>query len=83
MMVARSSRFAAVRRCSRSSSDTPVPDAESSVRPPSSICQTCCNESIPPRTSLTAAACCSDSTTMPTAPESPRIHATCSEEEVS
>ncbi len=84
-MVAIESSVGTERRSATVASVTPAarPAAVSSAMPSRSICQLCSSSGRPPRTAVTTAACASVSVTTATAPESPRIHCTCSAEEVS
>ena len=83
MIVASDERSVLARRPSTVSSVTSAPARTSSSRAPASICQTSRRPGTRSRTALTALAWAGVSTTMATAPESSRIQATCSADEVS
>lgn len=82
-MVAGSSALAREVRSSTVASVTPAPPLRRASTAPFSICQTCARAGSEWRTVSTASACASLSTITATAPESPRIHCTCSAELVS
>lgn len=77
------SAVASDRRSATVASVTSRPAPASVARAPPSICQVCRSSGRRPRTSSTTAACWAVSVRTATAPESPRIHSTCSAEEVS
>ncbi len=82
-MVAGSSALASEERSSTVASLTSRPSRPSSATPPASMPHTCLSAGSASRTDSTAAACASLSTRAAVAPESPRIHCTCSAELVS
>lgn len=82
-MVAGSSAFVRAPRSSTAASLTSLPARPSCSTAPASICQTCSSSGSRSRTDSTAAAWPSSSTMIEVAPESLRIHCTCSAELVS
>ncbi len=82
-MVAIESAPAVDRRSVTVLVETLAPASASAASAPRSICQVCFSSGSRSRTSSTTAACASVSVSTATAPESPRIHSTCSAEDVS
>ena len=83
MIVARSSGPVAVRRFSSSSSVTAEPEPDRSSIAPASMTHALSSFDSSPRISASSASWSVVSTKQPTAPESLRIHCSCSPEEVS